>query len=277
VAELTVERMTREGYQDDVTVLAVRLTGQPVEAFAVDVPAEPGQLSQLRKQLEVWLVSVGAGESDVASIEIAVLEAVTNSIEHAYAEPGGTVRVEGELDGQGRISMNVIDTGVWRPAAADPGGRGRGLLMMRGCVDTVEIEHSEAGTTVLLDRELCREPVVSPAPVRSAVRERTEAITIAVTPAAEPLIELGGPIDISTVDQLRRELWSASRGGALSLTVDLGRVSHLASAGIQVLYDFVEDMSADGRALRFVVPEHSPARYAILLSNLDRVVAVTDY
>jgi hypothetical protein len=25
------------------------------------------------------------------------------------------------------------------------------------------------------------------------------------------------------------------------------------------------------------VPERSPARYAILLSNLDRVVAVTDY
>ena len=38
VAELTVERMTRQGYQDDVTVLALRLTGGPVSDFAPTCP-----------------------------------------------------------------------------------------------------------------------------------------------------------------------------------------------------------------------------------------------
>ena len=58
--------------------------------------------------------------------------------------------------------------------------------------------------------------------------------------------------------------------------VELGAVTHLGSAGIQVLYDFVEDMTADGRSLRFVVPPGSPARHAIVLSDLDRIVPVTD-
>lgn len=43
-----------------------------------------------------------------------------------------------------------------------------------------------------------------------------------------------------------------------------------------MLYDFVEDMTADGRALRFVVPPGSPTRHAIVLSDLDRIVTVTE-
>jgi anti-anti-sigma regulatory factor len=62
----------------------------------------------------------------------------------------------------------------------------------------------------------------------------------------------------------------------LPLVVELTAVTHLASAGIQVLYDFVEDMTADGRALRFVAPPGSPARQALALSDLPRIVAVTE-
>ena len=276
VAELTVERMTRHGYHDDVTVLALRLTGQVVPDFVSEVPAEPGHLSVLRQGLEAWLTELGVGETDIASIEIAVLEAATNSVEHAYPDGGGTVRVEGQLDGQGRVCMSVIDRGRWRPAPADPGHRGRGLMMMRGCMDTVEIDDTPNGTALLLDRRLRREPVLSPALVSASATPRPSTMSVTRTTAAEPRIALGGPIDLSTAVDLRRELWSASRGGALSLVVDLGSVTHLGSAGIQVLYDFVEDMIADGRSLRFVVPSTSPARHAIVLSDLDRIVPVSE-
>lgn len=281
VAELTVERMTRHGYHDDVTVLAVRLTGRVVPDFVSEIPAEPGRLSTLRRELEAWLTELGVGDSDIGSIEIAVLEAATNSVEHAYPAAdfpdGGTVRVEGQLDGQGRVCMTVIDRGTWRPAPADPGHRGRGLMMMRGCMDTVEIDDTADGTALLLDRRLRREPVVSPAAVvATSATPRPSRMSVTRTASAEPRIALGGPIDLSTADDLRRELWSASRGGALSLVVELGAVTHLGSAGIQVLYDFVEDMTADGRSLRFVVPPGSPARHAIVLSDLDRIVTVSE-
>ena len=68
------------------------------------------------------------------------------------------MRVEARLDGLGRVGVTVADDGTWRPAPADPGRRGRGLMMMRGCMDTVEIEQTAHGTTLLLDRTLRREP-----------------------------------------------------------------------------------------------------------------------
>ena len=273
VAELTVERMTRQGYEDDVTLLAVRLTGQPVPEFAADLPAEPGQLSVLRGRLEDWLIAVGASEADIASIEIGVLEAVTNAVEHAYDEPGGRVRVEASLDEQGRACVTVIDDGCWLQPAADPGRRGRGLLMMRACMDTVELETAPTGTTVLLDRRLQREPVVdlTRSATRSIPRQRSATIGVTVSRSMRPTITLTGPLDLSTAEELRRHLWTASRGGALPLTVELGGVTHLGSAGIQVLYEFVEEMSAEGRELHFVVPPGCPAAYAVQLSDLTAI------
>ena len=159
VAELTVERMTRQGYQDDVTLLALRLTGEPVPDFFADVPAQPGQLAALRARLEDWLVALGADEPDIASIEIGVLEAVSNAVEHAYDTPaaaGSGWRARWTT--QGRACLTVVDHGRWRTPEPDPGRRGRGLLMIRGCMDTVEVEATAEGTTVLLDRRLRRVP-----------------------------------------------------------------------------------------------------------------------
>lgn len=276
VAALTVERMTREGYFDDVTLLAVRLTGQVAEPFAADIAAEPGQLSGLRRRLEAWLEGLGASEADVVSIELAVLEAVTNSVEHAYPAGGGRVQVEGVLDGEGRACMTVLDQGTWRPADADPGVRGRGLLMMRGCMDTVEIEHSVEGTTLLLDRTLRQPPVVGQPSLSGGAPHGPDLteVTVTTTGSAEPRVAVRGPVDISTVEELRRQLWSAGRGGALPLTVELGDVTHLASAGVQLFYEFAEEMTAGGRKLELVAPAGCPARHALALSGLDQVVTV---
>lgn len=62
----------------------------------------------------------------------------------------------------------------------------------------------------------------------------------------------------------------------MPLTIELGGVTHLASAGIQLLFELVEEMTADGRTLRFIAPPDCPARYALSLSNLDQIVTVTD-
>jgi ABC-type transporter Mla MlaB component len=119
--------------------------------------------------------------------------------------------------------------------------------MVRGSMDTVEIEQSPDGTTLLMDRVLRRAPVVSPAVVAagSGAPARAGAMTVAVTASDEPRIALGGPVDLSSAADLRRELWTASRGGALPLVVELGGVSHLTSAGIRVLDEFAEDMASD--------------------------------
>ena len=46
-----------------------------------------------------------------------------------------------------------------------------------------------------------------------------------------------GPVDLSTADSFRAALRRFSRGGTAELTVDLNGVTHLGSAGVQVLHE----------------------------------------
>jgi anti-sigma regulatory factor (Ser/Thr protein kinase) len=77
-----------------------------------------------------------------------VNEACSNSAEHAYRgrEPG-TMRVEAAVDRK-HIHISVVDSGSWKTPPADPGTRGRGLLLMRTLSEHVDLEGTAHGTTV---------------------------------------------------------------------------------------------------------------------------------
>ena len=98
-------------------------------------------------------------------------------------------------------------------------------------MDTVEVEATAHGTTVLLDRRLRRDPVVDLARTASGMipRQRPAEMGVTITRSIRPSIAVRGPIDLSTTEELRRHLWSASRGGALPLTAELGAVTHLST------------------------------------------------
>jgi anti-sigma regulatory factor (Ser/Thr protein kinase) len=84
----------------------------------------------------------------VADIVLAVNEACANSIEHGYRDRNpGVVRVEGENDGA-QIHLKITDSGSWKTAPADPGVRGRGLVLIRAVSDWLEMECTPSGTTV---------------------------------------------------------------------------------------------------------------------------------
>jgi hypothetical protein len=67
------------------------------------------------------------------------------------AEPGG-IKVRGQVqrypDGTRRVVVTVSDAGRWRPAASQPGYRGRGLHLMRACTGELRITANDRGTTV---------------------------------------------------------------------------------------------------------------------------------
>ena len=71
--------------------------------------------------------------------------------EHAYGGWEGRFCVSASLEDQ-RISVTVKDTGRWR--VSKPRGRGRGLSVMRGLVDSVHLEPGERGTSVTLTKRL---------------------------------------------------------------------------------------------------------------------------
>ncbi len=111
VCRLSLERMTREGYHDDISLIAAqRIT--PAPGFRAEVAAQTGVLAGLRDDLSRWLDTLGASERDVQAIQLAVGEAMTNAVEHAYpAGQPGTVLVDGYHDVSGRACLTVSDRG----------------------------------------------------------------------------------------------------------------------------------------------------------------------
>jgi serine/threonine-protein kinase RsbW len=134
--------------------LRLRLTG----------PALPLQLSAVRGRVAAWAEGLGASPETVDDLVLATHEALANVADHAYSDrahldgESGSASLDAELTTAGEIVVMVRDQGRWRPPAADPGWRGRGLLIIRGLSDDVEIRHDGAGTTVQMRWQLHKAP-----------------------------------------------------------------------------------------------------------------------
>ncbi len=133
------------GYDDDIAIVVYR---HPYTPLAIEKDAAAEQLSDVRHQLAEWMRAAGISKEEIADIVLAVNEACANSIEHAYrGEKPGKLRVEAENDGA-QVHLRIVDTGSWKPAPADPSGRGRGLLLIRAVSDWLELDCTPSGTTV---------------------------------------------------------------------------------------------------------------------------------
>jgi anti-sigma regulatory factor (Ser/Thr protein kinase) len=120
-------------------------------ALRLEVPSHPERLPALRHTLHAWLRATGADEEEVVAMQIAAAEATTNAVEHAYhgAEPG-RVWLSADLEPGEVIRVEVCDEGHWLPQRGLDNGRGRGLQLMRECVDEVNLARSPRGTSVVL-------------------------------------------------------------------------------------------------------------------------------
>lgn len=153
-ADLPVEAVADEilarlappaGYDDDVAIVVYRCPPKPL---LIDADAAPRQLSDVRHQLADWLHANGITEPLADDIILVVNEACSNCVEHAYRGVNpGRMRVEAEvLDNHVRFC--VVDSGSWKKPPADPGTRGRGLLLMRKISDEVAVRGTADGTSV---------------------------------------------------------------------------------------------------------------------------------
>jgi PAS domain S-box-containing protein len=133
------------GYDDDIAIVIYR---HPYAPLTIEMAAAAEQLSDLRHQFSPWMRAAAIPEETIADIVLAVNEAAANSIEHAYrGHKPGTVRIEAENDGA-QVHVRITDKGSWKPAAAGPGIRGRGLLLIRAVSDWLEMDCTPSGTIV---------------------------------------------------------------------------------------------------------------------------------
>jgi serine/threonine-protein kinase RsbW len=121
--------------------------------------AKQHMLSACRDHVRAWLRRLGYPTDTNDDLVVAVNEAVTNAMVHAYPpdEPGATFELSLWCE-QDMACIAVRDHGRWRSSASTRFG-GHGITLMRGLVHTVDIKGDEAGTSVTFRHPL---PATSP-------------------------------------------------------------------------------------------------------------------
>jgi anti-sigma regulatory factor (Ser/Thr protein kinase) len=137
---------------DDVALLAVR--PQPISTgrLQLSLPAEPEALSALRRRLVRFLHAAGASDQESFEITLTVSEAAGNAIEHAYGPGDATFEVEAALEDTAVVVVAVRDFGHWRDRRGEQGGRG--LRIIQGLMDEVDVSTEPGGTVVRMRRRL---------------------------------------------------------------------------------------------------------------------------
>ena len=136
---------------DDVALLAIRPQPVGTGPLALSLPAEPGALVGLRRRLSRFLHAAGATEQERYEITLTISEAAGNAIEHAYGPGDARFDVEAEI-ADGEIVVCVRDQGTWRERRGEH--RGRGLTIIEGLMDHVQVTTEGDGTTVRMRRRL---------------------------------------------------------------------------------------------------------------------------
>ncbi len=143
--------VTEQASHDDIAVLAVRILGPPLGALQLTLPAKAASVPLVRHRLRVWLNENvpeldGVARSD---LEVAWSEACTNVIRHAYGPGDATFDATAAREGNA-VSLQVRDTGQWRPPRGQHGGRG--IALMRELCDEVRVDRRSEGTTITMLR-----------------------------------------------------------------------------------------------------------------------------
>ena len=121
----------------------------------IRVPAEPRAVGTVRSQVRGWLTALNWPLNDLDDLLLAINEACTKAVEHAYlAGAAGDVMISLRVatGGTGLRQVNAVvrDCGHWRTAPADPGFRGHGLTMMRELTQLMRIRRDHRGTSVTM-------------------------------------------------------------------------------------------------------------------------------
>lgn len=148
---------------DDLTCVLVQLSPGPGWANArprsLELPAVKGHLASIRELVRRVcgdLPAPGLPDHEIRLLEVAVTEAATNVVRHAYgSEEARSLRLEASYDAEALV-IRVFDRGqpfkpetIPAPLQDEPRGGGFGLLLMYGILDGIEYEREGDGRNCL--------------------------------------------------------------------------------------------------------------------------------
>ena len=114
--------------------------------FERRLPAIPASVPQLRQELTQWVRGVGLDDDQVQIVRLAVTEAITNGVVHAFLgrEPG-TLMLEAQ-PGTDVLEVRVTDDGTGMGPRPDSPGLGMGVPMIGKLCASVDLGEGPEGT-----------------------------------------------------------------------------------------------------------------------------------
>lgn len=134
----------------------------PANRMAIQIMALPENVGVVRVAVAAFAAQAEFTLTEIEEIKVAVSEAVSNAVIHAYPDAPGEVFVEASLD-EGTLEVMVRDTGkgiadVARARQAtfstEPDRMGLGFVFMESFMDHLEVSSKPGeGTTILMVRK----------------------------------------------------------------------------------------------------------------------------
>ena len=119
-------------------------------AVHLTIPAKPEYISLCRLALSGLARVFPVDEESLADLKLAITEATSNSVRHAYADGGGVVEIDYRLNDD-RLEVVVSDSGVGFEHKEDDGEveelseGGLGIAIIRAIADGFEIGPTRNG------------------------------------------------------------------------------------------------------------------------------------
>jgi anti-sigma regulatory factor (Ser/Thr protein kinase) len=125
--------------------MEMRSTSDKVAPLESDIrltlPARPENIAVVRHVLGALSEALELPREITDDVRLAVTEACTNVVRHAYADGDGTIDVVVRSTG-GELELIVADTGRGAAPSPDTAGPGFGLPLIEALSDSVEVESS---------------------------------------------------------------------------------------------------------------------------------------
>jgi serine/threonine-protein kinase RsbW len=115
--------------------------------FEARFPATPREVPTLRREMAGLANDCGMDADGIAAVRLAVTEAATNAVIHAYAEPQGELKVTA-VRCDGELTIVIGDTGGGLVEKRDSPGMGAGLAVIASVAQRLKIVSNAGGTEV---------------------------------------------------------------------------------------------------------------------------------
>ena len=130
------------------------------ETFHLEIPADENNLSEVRDFIAEVCLQAGFSKRETNNTKLAMDEACTNIIKHAYYDKVGTIRIDVQAE-PGKVEINIFDRGKpfdWS-GVKDPDlqkyveiGKkgGLGIFLMNRLMDDLDYQASESGNRLYM-------------------------------------------------------------------------------------------------------------------------------